>query len=118
MKPQNWAAICHLSGLANLGSIIIVTVVLLFIGEDDRPVVAKHGKEAINFNISYFIYASLIMAVAMLTTMSSRMIVGFEYIVGLFLLLGLFHFLCIFRAAIKANHGEDYRYPLCLRFLK
>ena len=112
MTQNTWAMLCHLGGLSGylfngLGS-IVVPLVLWIIKKDEFPEVDRHGKEALNFNISIAIYG---LAITILTLISC---------VALFLSvpLILFHIVCATMAAIKANNGEDYQYPLCLRLLK
>lgn len=117
MKPNTWAMLCHLCGLigylANgLGSIIGPLVVWI-VKKDELPLIDQHGKEAINFNISVAIYTVILASFAIMT-----------FGIGLFLTIPLgaalviFHIVCIVMASIKANNGEFFRYPLCIRLLK
>ena len=117
MDANTWAMLCHLSGLTGyvangLGS-IIAPLILWLIKKDEMPAVDQHGKEALNFNISVAIYG---MALGVLTFLTF----GFAALltIPLMLALGIFHVVCVILAAIKANNGEDYQYPLCLRLVK
>jgi len=109
-KDENmWGMFCHLSAL--IGFIIpfgnvIAPLVIWSLKKDEYPLVADQGKEAINFQISmtiYFIAAIILIFVA----------------VGLLLLpiLALVDLIFIVIAAVKANEGEKYRYPLAMRFI-
>ena len=109
--------LCHLCGLIGyfgngLGSIIGPLVVWI-IKKDTIPAVDRHGKEALNFNISIGIYYLALLAFTFATFG-----IGAILSVPLFLALAIFHLVCVILAATKANNGEEYRYPLCLRLLK
>jgi uncharacterized Tic20 family protein len=105
-----WAMLCHLSALAGFvipfGN-VIAPLIIWSIKKDEFELVKDQGKEALNFQISILIYlfASAILIVA---------------VVGILLLIvvGLFWLIFTVIAAIKANEGEKYQYPLCIRFIK
>ena len=107
---RTWAMFCHLGALAGyiipFGNIIAPLVIWL-IKKDESPFVDDQGKESLNFQISITIYA----LVALLLTV---------IVIGFFLLLavGIFALVMVIIAAVKANDGEKYRYPLCIRFIK
>jgi len=91
----------------------------------------KHGKEAVNFNISFSIY--LLILSASLTSLSFTRSFNilknthinlqlynhnlFE-IVSLAGILGLIKIALIIIAAMKANEGEPYQYPFTINFIK
>jgi hypothetical protein len=74
--------------------------------KDEFPLVDDQGKEALNFQISMTIY---IIASIMLIFL----LVGIPLLIGL----GLFDLIVTVIAAINANDGVKYRYPLCIRFV-
>lgn len=104
-----WAMFCHLSAFAGFiipfGS-IIGPIVVWSIKRDQYPLVDDQGKEAINFQISMLIYF-IISAVLILL------------LVGIPLLIAIFFFRIIITvvAAVKANGGVRYRYPVSIRFI-
>lgn len=104
-----WAMFCHLSAFAGFiipfGS-IIGPIVVWSIKRDQYPLVDDQGKEAINFQISMLIY---FIASAILVLL----------LVGIPLLIAIFFFRIIITvvAAVKANEGVRYRYPLSIRFV-
>lgn len=96
--------------LAHLGGIFfgfIPALIIWLVKKDESPYVDEQGKEALNFQIfiaiCYFVSAILIVA-----------------IIGIFLLflVGLFDLVFCIIAAVKASNGENYRYPLTIRFIK
>ena len=104
-----WAMFCHLSVFAGFvipfGN-IIGPLVIWSIKKDQYPLVNDQGKEAINFQISLVIYfiVSLILMIVL---------VGFALLAALF----FFGMVIVVVAAIKANEGKYYRYPLNIRFI-
>jgi len=108
-QERNWGMFCHLAALSGfvipLGNIIGPLVVWLM-KKDESEYVNQHGKESLNFQISISIYC-LISVILILV------------VLGIFLLiaLGILTLVLIIVAAIKANNGEDFQYPLSIRFI-
>ncbi len=110
-----WAMICHLAGLAG----IIVPVVGCIIGplivwqikKEEFPFVDEQGKEAVNFQISMSLYL-LISAVIWIPL--SFVCIGVFIPVAI----SIVDLIFLLIAAVKANDGHHYRYPLTIRFIK
>ncbi len=106
-----WAMICHLASFAGLIIPVIGNIVgpliVWAIKKDEMPLVDDQGKEAINFQISITIYG-IIASILIL------ILIGFVLLVAVY----IFSIVMTIIAAIKANEGEKYRYPLCIRLLK
>lgn len=106
-----WGMFCHLSTFCAFMGVplgnIIGPLIIWLIKKEEMPFVDYHGKEALNFQISMAIYSiiSLILMVVF---------IGFVLI---FVVLIVDVVLTIM-AAVKANNGEYYRYPLTIRFIK
>lgn len=109
-QEKTWAMFAHLSALAGFiipfGNIIGPLVIWL-IKKDESPFVDDQGKEALNFQISITIY--LIVAAILVVI-----------ILGIFLLIGIIilALVLIVIAAVKANSGEKFRYPLAIRLIQ
>jgi len=106
-----WAMICHLAGLAGcifwvIGQ-IVGPLVIWQIKKDDYPFVDEQGKEAVNFQISMTIYG-FISAVLTFVCIGFFLLAAVVIVDIIFLLI----------AAVKANNGQHYRYPLTIRFIK
>ena len=105
-----WAMLCHLGGIAGalfpFGNVIL-PLIFWQIKKDEFPFVDDQGKEALNFQISISIYA--------LATIPLFCIVIGPFVLGA---VSIFSLVMLIIAAIKANNGEKYRYPLCLRLIK
>ena len=106
-----WAMICHLAGLAGLVvpvvGCIIGPLIVWQIKKEEFPFVDEQGKEAVNFQISMLIYG----IVAGLLCFAC---VGFVLLPAV----AVFDLVFLLIAAVKANDGHHYRYPLTIRFIK
>jgi uncharacterized Tic20 family protein len=106
-----WAMICHLAGLAGLVvpvvGCVIGPLIVWQIKKEEFPFVDEQGKEAVNFQISMLIYGvvAALLIFACIGTVLLPAVAVFDLI---FLLI----------AAVKANDGHHYRYPLTIRFIK
>jgi uncharacterized protein len=121
-EEKKWALFAHLSILAgglltygwaaSFGSFLGPLIIWLA-KRETMPFVADQAKEALNFGITLTI---LCVALLMLTILSLG--VGAILTIPLFLLIGLGALVLVIIAAIKANEGVAYRYPLTLRLVK
>ncbi len=108
-----WGMICHLAGLGGLIPIVPVIgsvigpLVVWQIKKDEFGFVADQGKEAVNFQISILIYA-------IVSGLLCFACVGFVLLPAVY----IFDLIFLLIAAVKANDGECYRYPLTIRFIK
>jgi uncharacterized Tic20 family protein len=116
-EERTWAMVAHLAALtgflAPIVGNIVGPLVVWMVKKDTMPYAAAEAKEALNFNISWSIWLVLYSIVAFILTF---VLVG----ILLWMLLGLLYIvwavICII-AAIKANDGVPYRYPLTVRFI-
>jgi uncharacterized Tic20 family protein len=112
---RTWALAAHLSALVGLviGFSFLGPLVVYLVKKDDDPYVRAHAAEALNFNLSVFIYA---------------LVGGFILVILVILLIGILlipvaiaaaigWIVLVIVAAIKAGRGELYRYPLTIRFV-
>ncbi|MDH3214990.1 MAG: DUF4870 domain-containing protein [Candidatus Krumholzibacteria bacterium] len=110
-EARKWAMICHIIALVGIlgngiGFLVGPLVVWLLKREDD-PFINEQGKEAVNFQITMFIALIVSALLAMI-------------VIGIFLLIAVGILMTVFPiiAAIKANDGNHYAYPLSYRFIK
>ena len=109
-QTRQWGLILHLSLLANLvlpPAGLIVPIVIWQLKKDELPGIDAHGKNAVNWIISLVIYLAVSFVLAFV-------IIGFL----LLLVLGVLSVVFPIIAAIKANNGEVWKYPLTISFLK
>jgi uncharacterized Tic20 family protein len=107
-----WATFTHLAAFAGLLGIpfgsIIGPLVLWLIKKNEMPFVDYSGKEALNFQISITIYMIA----------SLPLLCGGPLVLVAWIPLGIVAVIFTIIAAIKANNGEYYRYPITIRIIK
>ena len=140
IKVRNSAMACHLAVLAGFvfpfGSLLGPLVVWL-ITRKESPIVDQHGKDAVNFQLSFVIYTILLIIVAVVIGVAiaiatvpttpghhptndppAGLIVAVFGSVICMLGLSFVNMGLGIYAALKANRGERFRYPLAIPFLR
>lgn len=117
-SDRQWAAASHLAALvaalatswfAGIAGAVAALVVWMIVREKSA-FAAAHAKEALNFNLSMFIYS-----------VASILLVVFTLGIGLLVALPLWIVLAIgwvvltVVAAFKAFDGQEYRFPMTIR---
>lgn len=108
-EEKNWAMFCHLAALSGflipLGNILGPLIVWL-IKKDASPLVDAEGKKSLNFQISILIYM-------VISAILIFVLIGFVLMIAV----GIFALVMIILAAIKTSNGEDFQYPLSIKFI-
>lgn len=111
-EEKNWAIGAHLSTF--IGAVapipmmnIVAPLAVWLMKKDSLPFAERHAREALNFNISIFIYG-VVAAVSIL------LVIGLLLFPAVLLTWVIFSIV----GAVKASNGEEYRYPLTMRFVK
>jgi uncharacterized Tic20 family protein len=102
------ALVTHLLSLANYVAApagIIAVLVLWLVKKDESPALDRVGREVLNFNLSMLIYGIVSFILVFV-------LIGFLLLIGLW----IFGLVITIVAAIRANEGEYFRYPLTIRF--
>ena len=121
-EERQWAMFAHLSAL--IGGIVtagwagslgcfIGPLVIWMMKKDTMPFVDDQAKEALNFNISVAIVFFVLFVLTLVT-----LGIGALLTVPVMILVGIAWLALTIIAAMKANQGERYRYPLTLRLVK
>ena len=109
-QERSWAMFCHLGALAGyiipFGN-IIGPLIIWQIKKAESELVDDQGKESVNFQISVAIGYLICVALAFV-------LIGIPLLIAL----GIFNLVMIIIAGLKANEGQKYRYPVCIRFIK
>lgn len=115
---RRWAVGVHLGALAlalmtswaaGLAGMVGAAVVL-WVRPLNSAFVAEHAKEAFNFNLSMFLYATLGFVFAVVTLGA-----GLAIVLPLWAVLALVWVVCTCVAAMRASDGRAYRYPVTMR---
>jgi uncharacterized Tic20 family protein len=109
---RTWAMLAHLSALAGCivpipGSNLIGPIVIWQIKKKESAFVDAHGKEAVNFQLTLLIPI-------VISALLIFVLIGFPLLIAI----GIAALVLTIIAALKANSGETYRYPLTIRFIK
>lgn len=114
MSPQDektWSILTHIGGI--FFSFIPALIVYL-VCKDRGPFIREHSKAALNFQITAAIG---IMASYVLGTILLLIVIGFVLYIVAFAI-GILIIVFSIIAAVKANAGEYYKYPLTISFIK
>jgi len=85
----------------------IVPLIIWLLKKGEDVYVEKHAKESLNFQISYVIFA-------VVAWMSVVVVVGALLLPAVIIAYMVFSIV----ASVKAYKGEEYKIPLCIRFIK
>lgn len=120
-EEKQWAMFAHLSALA--GAVLssafggwgtfIGPLIIWLIKKDTMPFVASQAKEALNFNITV---SAIFLMLVILTVITFG--IGALLTVPVMLVVGIAALVFTIIAAVKANEGIDYRYPVSVRIIK
>lgn len=106
---RSWEVLCHLAPMVGFVlpfGLILGPLAVWLLKKAEYPSVDLHGREVINFMISWTIY--LILAFVLCLVFIGFFLLGMLVVAGV--VLGII-------GAIKASNGELYRYPLTIRLL-
>ena len=107
---RTWAMLCHFSAFTGLifpfGNFLAPLIIWLT-KKEELPFVEDQGKEVLNFQISMTIYL-------LISGILCIILIGIPIVIGLI----IFSFIITIIAAISANDGKSYRYPLNLKLIK
>lgn len=109
-ETRRWAFLLHLSVLAGFALPIaglIIPIVIWQLKKPDLPGIDAHGINALNWIMSLILYS--IIGVVLIFA-----IIGIPILTALGVVAIVFPII----AAIKANNGEVWKYPLSISFLK
>lgn len=82
----------------------VVPILLWTMNREPSTMVDMHGKNIVNFMISYLIYVTLLCII----------LIG----IPLAIVLGLLYVLFVILASVKASNGEYWKYPFTIQFIK
>ena len=134
-NARHWAAAAHIAALvlavlttwvAGAAGVVGAGVVYM-VKREESPFVAAHAREAINFNLSMFIYTCIAFALAFVLVGATVLTLGLGLILtapaGILLMLAvagiaILWLVCSIIAAVKAWNGQPYRYPLSIRLFR
>lgn len=132
---QNWAGAIHLSALIGyvipFGS-LIAPLVLWLMKRNESGFVDEHGKEAVNFHISTYLYGAVLLVFFFVFAIGGASMATQNHNLGLLntqvwmfgamamgsIAIMIALLVWVIMAGIKAFNGEYFRYPLTIRFIR
>jgi len=110
-SQRTWAMLAHLLALSGFIGVpfgnILGPLVIWLVKKNEMTFVDEQGSESLNFQISMTLYALICVPLMFI-------IIG----IPLIIIVALMAFIFPIIAAVKANDGVHYRYPLTIRFVK
>jgi uncharacterized Tic20 family protein len=114
---RTWNMLCHLSSLAGLvipGGNVIGPLLVWQIKKHDIPSLDGHGKASVNFQLTVLI-ATLV--AGLLAFVTSFFCIGF-LLIPVAIAIPIAGIVLAVIAGIKANDGQEYRYPCTIELIK
>lgn len=99
------AILCHAATF--FGAPILVPLIVYLVSKKDESIVSIHAAEALNFHISFLLWALLCVPLTLLFGLGA-LLIG---------MLAIATFVLSIIAVVKAANDEVYRYPLTLRLI-
>jgi len=87
-------------------------LIMWLLKREEHPFFDAHGKEATNFNLSILLYGFVGVILAVVT-----LGIGLVLLIPAGLVLAVIWIVATIQAAIAANRGQLFRYPLSIRFI-
>lgn len=109
-EAKTWGMILHLSMLAGHVAVLlgfVAPIVIWQVKKDQLPEIDQHGKNAVNWLLSYLIYAASCVPLCFV-------IIG----IPLLALLSLTSVIFCIIAGVKASNGETWKYPGSITFFR
>ncbi len=115
---RTYAMLTHLSSFvgAAVALAVLGPLIMWLIKKDDHPFIDHHGKEALNFNLSLLLYGLIGFVLGMVVGVVTFGI-GLLAIIPVAFAVAIFWIVVTIMAAVAANRGDGYRYPLSIRFI-
>ncbi len=106
-----WTHLVPLICTVTTGGVLALagSLVAWLVWRDRSPFIDDHGRESVNFHISFLLWFALFFLAGFLTC-------GIGWYVGLPLLY-VYAVVTMILAALAAQKGKPYRYPACFRFV-
>jgi hypothetical protein len=107
-EERNWAMAAHLGSFVAayvfLG--LLAPLAVLLVKGNSSAFVRRHAVESLNFQINALVYLVVF-------TLLLFLLIGFV----LLPLYAIFYLVVVIIAGVRASRGEEYRYPMTIRFI-
>lgn len=110
-----WAMLAHVGALvaAVVAMAFLAPLIVLLVQGNRSPFVRRHAVESLNFQITLLIAVAVAVVVSIAT-----LGLGLFVVLPVGLVIAVLALVWVIQASVKANNGEEYRYPVTLRLVK
>ncbi len=110
-----WATLAHVGSLiaAAVAMAFLAPLIVLLVKGNTSPFVRRHAVESLNFQITLLILLAIGILVSIFTLGIALIVV-----IPVGVVVGVAALVFIILASVRANNGEDYRYPMTLRLVR
>jgi len=117
-EERTWALASHIGALvaAWFAFGFLAPLLVMLLKGNESAFVRRHAVESLNFQISLLIYGFVGVIVGTVLTVVTLGI-GLVVIVPVVAVIAIVVLVVIIVATVRASNGEEYRYPLTLRFV-
>jgi uncharacterized protein len=127
-QVRTWSMLVHLAALAVFifpPGLVLGPLIVWQIKKNELPEIDRHGKEAVNFQLTILIL-NIILGIILIGTLGAAFFWRSPFYLfsagfGLGTILWIINIIAIVLAVVaglRANNGEFYRYPIAIRFIK
>ncbi len=114
---KTWALASHIGALVTAWFAFgFIAPLLVMLVKGESPFIRRHAVESLNFQISLLIYSVVGGVLAFLVVILTFGI-GALVVIPIVVVLAVAALVVIILATMKASNGEDFRYPLTIRFI-
>ena len=105
---RNWALAAHVGSFvaAAVALGFLAPLVVLLAKGEESPFIRRHSVESLNFQINALIWIAVCVALAFV-------LIGIPLLIAY----GIFYAICVVVGSVRASSGQEYRYPLTIRFV-
>ena len=109
-EERNWAVATHLASFSGYFAVpcghILGPLIIWLMKKDSSNFLDEIGKETVNYNISILIWFAVCIPFCFL-------LIGIPFLIGL----AIMDIIVTIMAAVAASNGQQYKYPLTIRFI-
>jgi uncharacterized protein len=107
-EERNWAMAAHVGCFLIIWSTLglVVPLLVLLAKGSEAPFIRRHSVESLNFQINALVYLVVFLLL-------SLVLIGIPMLIAY----SVFYAVCVLLATVRASNGEEFRYPLTIRFV-
>jgi uncharacterized Tic20 family protein len=107
-EERNWALAAHVGCFLIIWSTlgVVVPLLVLLAKGQESAFIRRHSVESLNFQINALVYLIVFLLLS-LALIGIPMLIAYS----------VFYAACVVLATVRASNGQEFRYPLTIRFV-